>query len=298
MKKSLAGIVIVLMLVLASCYINNYDKILVTFSDEGVYLEDPSMHIVKMSVPSGYYDIYYTLDGTTVTASSILYDPNPYYNIDFKIVSGVLLPEGAFVKAVGAKYTSDKDKLTFEGDFEVKKSDKSLNAAPEIVRRGIYSTTDNTAIAEIFADDSSFEIYYTADGTLPVTNGLSYSTNVKTVYNESGVEVKGVIVPMDTEIKAVTKDTEGNFSYVTNFVIYSTSSPVVEDLGPDSSGTGRIYSIKSYDGRGTIYYTTDNSNPVYFGEIYSPTLYEDAEGNTVSGIVTIQSYHPDHTICG
>lgn len=215
MRRFLILSLLFLVFLLSSCYVNNIALNSVTFTDRGYVSGSGSEHIISISAGSSKYSsIYYTLDGTEPTKNSLLYSPEEQRCNDGNWYSGIIISEGvtikaaAFIKSSGARSliseftVTGKDEVKEEKKEEKKEEPQPASDAP-LISRDVHISNNEKCIVSIASVDSSYEIYYTTDGSDPRTDGTLYEPLSLT--NDRGESVKGILVEYGVTVKAVAK---------------------------------------------------------------------------------------------
>lgn len=200
--------------------------------------------------------IYYTLDGTTPTTASSI------YNGSFPINGGTT------VKAFGVEtnYSNSPVQTT---TFQL------VQVGTPVFNPGGGSVALGTPISISCATPAS-TIYYTLDGTTPTTNSLEYTGPITFQTNfmlEAFAAENGYInSPITT----------GNYS------LAQVATPVFNPpVGPVTNGT--LVSISCSTSNSIIYYTLDGSTPTTNSPVYSSPFAINA-GTTVTAFATAESY--------
>jgi hypothetical protein len=195
--------------------------------------------------------IYYTLDGTAPTKTSLKYE------------KPVTVSKTTTIKAFAVK-NSMKDSEIIEANYRIYPpvSDPTLSIAS-----GTYSNTLEVAIS---TTTPGAKIYYTLDGVTPTVNtGILYTSSVsilkpvtiKTIavleeMTDSNIIEAAYIVPTETVANPVISPNGGNFYYSTNITI---------TCATDSS---------------EVYYTTDGSVPSKLSTKYTAPFNFNKYGST------------------
>lgn len=278
MKRILLIIAAVLIL-LPSCYVTTIEQYTLTVTDNGQYGEDRTKHIVSITAPDDFGDIYYTIDGKNPGTGSVKYVPRDYVGTDTKTYKGVLIAEDTTLKAVSYRNESGKNVASFVTELFVS---KVVTYAPTISYNG-DTKNGKSCVVQITVSDGS-EIYYTSDGSDPRTKGILYKESEYTC--DDGSIVKGIVVESGRTVSAVSKKS-GCCSEESRMDMYSASSfsPVLTFLGiPDGEADKYIISLSSSIPDAVITYTLDDTDPSS-GTEYEATSIKDSDGNEVSGIL-------------
>lgn len=137
---------------------------------EGVY--DETLHITLDSNTQGF--IYYTLDGSTPTRNSMVYEE------PIILESGDYTLKAYFVNMYGAE-----SKMVTKTYY----INLSIPDAPDIaLDSGIY---EEPQLIEIFHDKNT-KIFYTLDGTIPTKDSIRYTEPIEMPYGTSNFSIVAI----------------------------------------------------------------------------------------------------------
>ncbi len=222
-----------------------------------IYVITHTLSTPTSSVPSGTYDsaqsvtlsaeagsvIYYTLDGSTPSSSSLVY------------TGAIAIPADATttLKAFSAK-NDYGDSSVFTATYIVTHTLSTPTASPAA---GTFAVSQSITLS---AENGS-TIYYTTNGSTPTTGSTQYSGAISVLSGTS------------TTIKALSvKSGYGNSNiYSGTFVI---NAPLTTPSASPAAGTfGSAQSVTlSADAGTTIYYTTNGSTPTTASTLYSSAI--------------------------
>ncbi|MDR0763364.1 MAG: chitobiase/beta-hexosaminidase C-terminal domain-containing protein, partial [Bacteroidales bacterium] len=212
----------------------------------------PDSVFVTISTPTSGADIYYTIDGSTPTSSSLLYS------------GGFYVSTTTTVKAIATK-SGEKN-----SDIAIALYTKRQVATPEIEPYRIELFMDSLLITISTATPDA-EIYYTVDGSAPTTSSLLYggsgfyinsTKTIKAIGVKEGFDNSGIVVATYSKSKVnipVINPSERNF-IDSLLITISTTTPDAE-----------------------IYYTVDGSAPTTSSFLY------DSSGFYINSTKTIKA---------
>ena len=251
-----------------------------TITYYGPSSESSGKEVVSISTYYNGYSIYYTVDGSE-PYDGTAYEPYEckYYSSSSSTstVKGILVKSGTTIRAV-ACYND-----TYSGIAEMN-VDYKTQILPVIKDKGTSRSDPSKRVIIISCSNDDASIYYTLDGTDPVTNGTQYSP--VSLYTSDYNYYYGILVPSGTEIKVVAKLWD-RYSDVVSIDVCSPSElkPGYTGLGIDASNENRvIISLSCIDESAEILYTTDDTNPKDYGKKYVSTRYILSDGTTAEGI--------------
>lgn len=154
-----------------------------------------------MNSPDKDVEIYYTTDGSVPSKEN----GNEYFknkrtvHCGSNFISAVPVSAGAIVRAVAYKEGNYSAVTTFEVPTEPNLDN------PSIVIRG--ETSRGSVVVAMKTNDSSADIHFTTDGSIPTLDSPIYQ-NKKTTHILPGTKiVSGILVPHDTVVKAFANST-------------------------------------------------------------------------------------------
>ena len=205
--------------------------------------------------------IYYTLNGSDPTTSSILYkDPITFSDEGTITLKFIAVDDAGNVSDIVTRtYTIDKTSPTASAD----------------IAGGTYNTRKSVTLTAIDNIDSNPVIYYTTDGTDPRTS----STRVQ--YTSS------LLINTNTTLKFATVDDAGNWSpvYTETYIMADITAPIASAslLGGlyTSDQDVELSAVDEMDLNPKIYYTRDSSNPTTNSTLYTWPIDINTIGTTV-----------------
>jgi hypothetical protein len=216
--------------------------------------------LVSLADTTSGATIYYTLDGSTPSASSTQYMA-PIAVTQMETINAIAIASGTSSSVTSASYTISNP--------------VTVTPAPLfLLAAGAVPPGTNLSIHDL---DGNAAIYYTLDGSTPSASSMKY--------------VNGITLNTAQTVKAIAID-QGNSSAVAS-AAYTVSSSAVSPLSfsPDTStviaGTP-VYLLPQNDISAVVYYTLDGSTPTA-----SSTLYTNAQPVTINNTETINAINLD-----
>ena len=201
---------------------------------------------VTITCPTSGASIYYTLDGTTPTATSTLY------------TTAIAVSSTTTVKAIAIKSGMiDSDVVTATYTINIPIYQVAIPIFS--ISAGTYTSTQSVEITSIVGAT----IYYTLDGSMPTAASTKYTGSIS--------------VPTSVTIKAMaTKSGMTDSGVVT--AAYTINIPLQQVVAPVFSVTAGTYTstqsveITSTTAGITIYYTLDGSAPTTTSTLYAGSI--------------------------
>ena len=208
---------------------------------------------LAMNVPG---TIYYTLDGSDPTTSSSIY------------INPININTNTVLKYLAVDTTGDQSPVYIE-TYTIDTISPTANNNPS---GGLYNTSKIVTLSM----SEPGTIYYTLDGTIPTSASSAYTTPFAITSN--------------TTLKYIAVDLAGNKSPVYSDVY------TIDTIPPTASAnlTGGLYNTTqnvtlTMSEPGTIYYTTDNTNPTTSSTPYTNPLTINKEGTTVLEFIAVDT---------
>lgn len=221
---------------------------------DGIMVENADS-VLNVKTTTAGATIYYTLDGSTPTANSLVYE------------NGIKLTENCTVKAIAMKEDMfDSEMIEAEVEwFTVKQ--------PHIVFSGKY--------VEMSDDTEGAVIYYTIDGTNPDTKSKVYQ--MPFVLDAEETEVRAIGVKEDwksSEVSRMTYNPGKNYCEM----------PAIARI----SGTDKVQmTTRTQDA--VIYYTTDGSMPTTSSQVYPGEPITMTHNTTLIAMTTQEKLYDSET---
>ena len=285
--KNILLFILIMCLIMTSCYISPITEYELVIIDNGQYSEDKTYHIVTISGPDGFEDFCFNSGSSPVadpSSHSKKYSPGEYQGIDSCTYNGILIKEGDTVKAVGYRKEKGSSYATFVAAKTIPVSKWDIS----IVDNGPYS--EDTAQHIVTITDSSWNgsIYYNfGKYDTPTSDSIWYRAEKYT--GSDGKQYSGILVPEGSIIKAVSYKNINYITYSSNIVEKDLDQWAISivDNGPSlDDNNKRIVSIvDSVYSSSDIYYTLDGSIPTSSSTKYVPAEYTGTDSKTYFGIL-------------
>jgi hypothetical protein len=179
--------------------------------------------------------IYYTIDGTTPTASSVLY------------TGPIAVAPGKTVKAVAISGTAPASGIA-TATFTVKASAPSISPVG-----GLYPSTQTVTVG----GQPGATFYYTTNGAIPTTSSTIYTAPINVTTTQT---IKAIATASGYSVSDPASAT---------YIISPTMpSPVFSPAG-GLMASGQTVAITDYSPTASIYYTTDGSTPTSASTLYT-----------------------------
>lgn len=234
------------------------------YPEAGTYTSPQSVTITDSS---GGVRVYYTLDGTSPTSSSLTYTGAIAVSTDITI-KAIAVADGKTPSAIAS--------APFAFDFPVA-SPPSFSVAP-----GTYTTTQSVSLS---SDVPGAQIHFTSDGSLPTISSAIYSAPI--------------LISSSTTIRAVTSaygfqlspEVDGTYS----IDLQPAPSPVFVPAA-GTFNTSQTISITASTPGSVIYYTTDGSLPTLASPRFTSSISLSSEGSTTLRAVATAPGYAQSTI--
>lgn len=249
-----------------------------TISDNGLYVNDTSKHIISMSSTTSNSTIRYTIDGSAPTSLSTYYSPSYYNSVDGYSYYGVLVDSGVTIRAIGTRMDySNSGEATFKVPNNA--------AIPTIIDNGVYSNDSSKHIISIDSTTTGATIRYTTDGNSPTSWSSIYYPGACVDVNNN--VYNGILVESGKTVKAIAIKSGYTNSPVSSFVVpYTVSTPEIIDRGIYSGDQSKhVISISCLTSGASIMYSTDGSTPGTGSNYYSAYYYSTSSGSEYYGIL-------------
>lgn len=226
--------------------------------DCGSFKDDAYYHVIEMICGLETSEIYYTLDGSIPTKTSLKYNAGSYKTQDGSLHSSIKVPQGKTIKAI-----------VFYNDYS---SDVvSLSVPVSKPRIKDYGAWISDTSYHIIGIESEGEVYFSTTGNASHLNGNLYSSNTSEYLLAAGGQCTGIKLSENSTVKAISfaNNTE---SAVSSYTVFA--SPKIFDLGALKSDVD--YHVIDFVGSGNVYYTTDGTTPTSSSYLYSDqkSMYE------------------------
>ncbi len=205
--------------------------------------------------------IYYTIDGSTPTASSTLYK-SPITVSSTETLNAIAVATGYAPSTVAsAAYTIN---LT-------------VDAPTFSPAAGTFTTIQTVTLAD---DTPGSAIYYTTDGSTPTTSSTQYTGPIQVLGTETINAVGAESGYANSSVASAT--------YTLN--LPPTATPVIS-LGSGTYTVSQPVTITDTTTGATIYYTTDGTTPTASSKVYSAALTLSAS-ETLKAVAIAVGYSP------
>ena len=211
--------------------------------------------------------IYYTINGGDPTASSTLYT-GPI---------SISTPGVSILKFAAVDASGNWSPVSTE-TYTIDKTAPSATANPV---GGTYNVIQNVTLNATDNLDTNPAIYYTTDGSNPLTNGTEYTGPIT--------------VGSTTTIKFIAKDAAGNWSplYLQNYTMVDIASPIVSaDLLSGSYTSDQIVRLGATDEldlNPKIYYTLNGTVPTVNSTFYDWPFTINMVGTTILKAIAVDA---------
>jgi PKD repeat protein len=248
--------------------VGNFYDVLANLA-EGLYNATQTVSLTAKNVQDPNPKIYYTLDDSTPTTSSTLYD-SPI-SIDKE---GITVLKFIAVDASG----------NISGESTVKYTiDKSVPVPSASLSSGTYNTRQTVTLNATDNLDSNPKIYYTLDSSTPTTSSTLYNDPIS-IYKVGTNTLKFIAVDDVSNISPV---------YNVTYNMVDIKAPVASvNLPSGTYQTDQVVDLSStdeMDPNPKIYYTLDGTDPTINSSIYTWPISIGNEGTNILKFIAVDA---------
>jgi Raf kinase inhibitor-like YbhB/YbcL family protein len=209
----------------------------------GTYTSTQSVEITSLVGAT----IYYTLDGSTPTAASTKY------------TGSISVPASVTIKAMATK-SGMTDSGVITAAYTINIPLQQVSAPAFSVAAGTYTSTQSVEITSATAGTT---IYYTLDGSTPVTTSTLYAGSISV---SASTTIKAIAVK-----SGMANSNVSTAAYVINIPLQKIATPTFTVATGTYTSTQSV-EIKCTTTGAKIYYTVNGTAPTSASTLYSGTI--------------------------